>query len=55
MGTGVAVGTLGGGDQLPSRGMIFPPFPFNVAGKEVERIDGLRLRYGSNTPDVQEL
>jgi len=53
MGASVAVPTLGGGQDFPRGARFFPAFPFNVTGKQVERIDllwvrgGLSLRNGS--------
>jgi len=40
---GLAVGTLGSGDQFPGGARFLALFPFDVASKEVERIDLLRV------------
>jgi len=50
MSTSIAVRTLSGGQQFPGGAGIFPLLPLEVAGKQIERVNFLRvsLRTGLN-------
>ena len=44
MGSSVAMPTLRSGQDFPCGTRFFFAFPFNVTGKQIERIDLLRMR-----------
>jgi len=43
MGTSIGVQTLRSSQQFPGRAGIFPLLPLEVTGKQIERVDFLRL------------